>query len=167
MPAPTDDSERPLHPSNPSIRAAEHPERPDPVGEDCAGRPLQVGDQVRLEDPKGRKHLVTLEAGKVFHTHRGGLVMDELIGRPEGVVVTSTGGVPYLALRPLLADYVLSMPRGATVVYPKDAAQILIAADIYPGAHVVEAGAGSGCAHLRAPAGRGTGRPGFVVRTPG
>ncbi len=157
MPAPTDDSERPLHPEQPEH--PEHPERPDPVGEDCAGRPLQVGDQVRLEDPKGRKHLVTLEAGKVFHTHRGGLVMDELIGRPEGVVVTSTGGVPYLALRPLLADYVLSMPRGATVVYPKDAAQILIAADIYPGAHVVEAGAGSGaltCALLRAvgPAGR-------------
>ncbi len=115
--------------------------------------PLQPGEQVRLEDPKGRRHLVTLEPGKVFHTHRGGLALDELIGQPEGVVVKSTGGVPYLALRPLLADYVLSMPRGATVVYPKDAAQILLAADIYPGAHVVEAGAGSGaltCALLRA-----------------
>ena len=96
---------------------------------------------------------MTLEVGKIFHTHRGGLPLDELIGQPEGVVVKSTGGVPYLALRPLLADYVLSMPRGATVVYPKDAAQILIAADIFPGAHVVEAGAGSGaltCALLRA-----------------
>ncbi|HZC27459.1 MAG TPA: tRNA (adenine-N1)-methyltransferase [Actinopolymorphaceae bacterium] len=122
-------------------------------------RPLQAGEQVRLEDTKGRKHLVTLEAGKVFHTHRGGLALDDLIGQPEGIVVKSTGGVPYLALRPLLADYVLSMPRGATVVYPKDAAQILVAADIYPGARVVEAGAGSGaltCALLRAvgPAGR-------------
>jgi tRNA (adenine57-N1/adenine58-N1)-methyltransferase catalytic subunit len=124
---------------------------PDP--ELPAGRLLAAGDQVRLEDQKGRRHLVTLEPGKVFHTHRGGLALDDLIGRPEGVVVKTTGGVPYLALRPLLADYVLSMPRGATVVYPKDAAQILVQADIFPGARVIEAGAGSGaltCALLRA-----------------
>jgi tRNA (adenine57-N1/adenine58-N1)-methyltransferase len=76
-----------------------------------------------------------------------------LIGRPEGVVVSSTGGVDYLALRPLLSDFVLSMPRGATVVYPKDAAAIVGQADIYPGARVLEAGAGSGaltCSLLRA-----------------
>lgn len=116
-------------------------------------RPLRAGEQVRLEDPKGRRHTVTLEPGKTFHTHRGGVSMDDLIGRPEGIVVTSTGGVQYLALRPLLADYVVTMPRGATVIYPKDTAQILIAADIFPGARVVEAGAGSGgltCALLRA-----------------
>jgi tRNA (adenine57-N1/adenine58-N1)-methyltransferase len=116
-------------------------------------RPLRAGEQVRLEDPKGRRHMVTLEPGKTFHTHRGGLLLDELIGQPEGIVVKSSGGVPYLALRPLLSDYVLSMPRGAAVVYPKDAAQILVAADIFPGARVVEAGAGSGsltCALLRA-----------------
>ncbi|GAA2759526.1 tRNA (adenine-N1)-methyltransferase [Actinopolymorpha rutila] len=122
--------------------------------EDTAGaRPLLAGEQVRLEDHKGRKHLVTLEPGKTFHTHRGGIVLDDLIGQPEGVVVKSTGGVPYLALRPLLSDYVLAMPRGAAVVYPKDTAQILVAADVFPGAHVVEAGAGSGsltCALLRA-----------------
>lgn len=108
---------------------------------------------MRLEDPKGRRHLVTLEPGKIFHTHRGGVPLDELIGRPEGVVVTSTGGIGYLALRPLLSDYVVSMPRGATVIYPKDTAQILVNADIFPGATVVEAGAGSGgltCALLRA-----------------
>ncbi|WP_020573836.1 tRNA (adenine-N1)-methyltransferase [Actinopolymorpha alba] len=125
----------------------------DPTDESADARLLQAGEQVRLEDPKGRRHLVTLVPGKTFHTHRGALSFDDLIGRPEGVVVTSTGGVPYLAFRPLLADYVLSMPRGATVVYPKDAAQILITADIFPGAHVVEAGAGSGaltCALLRA-----------------
>lgn len=89
-------------------------------------------------------HTITLTAGQEFHTHRGRLRHDELIGRPEGWVVTNTAGVDYLALRPLLADYVLSMPRGAAVVYPKDAGQIVAMADIFPGARVVEAGVGSG-----------------------
>jgi tRNA (adenine57-N1/adenine58-N1)-methyltransferase len=108
---------------------------------------------VQLTDPKGRMHTIELAAGKEFHTHRGVIPHDELIGKPEGVVVTSAGGTDYLALRPLLSDYVLSMPRGATVVYPKDAAQIVGMADIFPGARVVEAGAGSGaltCSLLRA-----------------
>jgi tRNA (adenine57-N1/adenine58-N1)-methyltransferase len=115
--------------------------------------PFAVGDLVQLTDPKGRMHTVELVAGKEFHTHRGLIRHDDLIGQPEGVVVTSVGGTTYLALRPLLADYVLSMPRGATVVYPKDAGQIVAMADIFPGAHVVEAGAGSGaltCSLLRA-----------------
>jgi tRNA (adenine57-N1/adenine58-N1)-methyltransferase len=112
-----------------------------------------VGDLVQLTDPKGRRHTVQLAAGKQFHTHRGILEHDALIGQPEGIVVTSTGGTTYLAVRPLLADFVLSMPRGATVVYPKDAAHIIAAADVFPGAHVLEAGAGSGaltCSLLRA-----------------
>jgi tRNA (adenine57-N1/adenine58-N1)-methyltransferase catalytic subunit len=107
-------------------------------------RLLEAGDQVRLEDPKGKRHLITLVPGKIFHTHKGGIALDDLIGQPEGIVATSTGGVAYLVLRPLLADYVVAMPRGAAVIYPKDAAQILVVADIFPGAHVVEAGAGSG-----------------------
>jgi tRNA (adenine57-N1/adenine58-N1)-methyltransferase len=102
------------------------------------------GDRVQLTDPKGRMHTITLVAGKDFHTHKGSLAHDALIGAPEGSVVTTTGGVAYLAFRPLLADYVLSMPRGAAVVYPKDAGQVVHMADIYPGAHVVEAGVGSG-----------------------
>ncbi|HEY9408186.1 MAG TPA: tRNA (adenine-N1)-methyltransferase [Jiangellaceae bacterium] len=106
--------------------------------------PFVVGDQVQLTDPKGRHHTITLEAGKEFHTHKGSFAHDALIGSPEGTVVTSTGGTAYLALRPLLADYVLSMPRGAAVIYPKDAAQIVAMADIFPGARVVEAGVGSG-----------------------
>jgi tRNA (adenine57-N1/adenine58-N1)-methyltransferase len=96
---------------------------------------------------------VVLEPGKSFHTHRGALAHDDLIGQPEGVVVTSTSGAVYLALRPLLADFVLSMPRGAQVIYPKDAAQIVAMGDIFPGARVLEAGAGSGaltCSLLRA-----------------
>ncbi len=96
---------------------------------------------------------MVLATGASFHTHRGALAHDDLIGRPEGVVVHSANGTPYLALRPLLADYVLSMPRGAAVIYPKDAAQIIGWGDIFPGARVLEAGAGSGaltCSLLRA-----------------
>ncbi|MFC7550067.1 tRNA (adenine-N1)-methyltransferase [Plantactinospora sp. GCM10030261] len=115
--------------------------------------PFRAGDRVQLTDPKGRLHTITLEPGRSFHTHRGALAHDDLIGRPDGSVVTSTGGTAYLALRPLLADYVLSMPRGAQVIYPKDAAQIVAMGDIFPGARVLEAGAGSGaltCSLLRA-----------------
>jgi tRNA (adenine57-N1/adenine58-N1)-methyltransferase len=115
--------------------------------------PFAPGDQAQLTDPKGRHHLAVLQPGKVFHTHRGSLALDDLIGSPEGSVVRSSAGIPYVALRPLLADFTLSMTRGAAVVYPKDAAQILAMADIYPGARVLEAGAGSGalsCWLLRA-----------------
>ena len=105
--------------------------------------PLAVGDQVQLTDPKGKMHTITLEAGKQFHTHRGILSHDELIGGPDAVTV-GIGTTTYLALRPLLPDFVLSMPRGAQVVYPKDSANIVGMADIFPGAHVVEAGVGSG-----------------------
>jgi tRNA (adenine57-N1/adenine58-N1)-methyltransferase len=120
---------------------------------------LQPGERVQLTDPKGRLHTVTLVVGKQFHTHRGAIEHDDLIGHPEGIVVNSTSGTGYLALRPLLADFVLSMPRGAAVIYPKDAAQILTFGDIHPGATVIEAGAGSGaltCSLLRAvgPTGR-------------
>src|SRR3984957_3252238 len=100
------------------------------------------GDQVQLTDPKGRQHRLVLTAGKTFHTHRGSVAHDDLIGQPEGSLVVSSGGTPYIALRPLLADYSLAMPRGAAVVYPKDAAQIVALADIFPGATVIEAGAG-------------------------
>jgi tRNA (adenine57-N1/adenine58-N1)-methyltransferase len=98
---------------------------------------------VQLTDPKGRMHTITLEAGRQFHTHKGILEHDALLGGPEGVVVT-IGTTSYLALRPLLSDFVLSMPRGAQVVYPKDAGQVVQMADVFPGAHVVEAGVGSG-----------------------
>ncbi|MCP3803688.1 tRNA (adenine-N1)-methyltransferase [Allokutzneria sp. A3M-2-11 16] len=115
--------------------------------------PFQPGDRVQLTDPKGRKYTVVLEAGKDYHTHRGAIAHDDLIGEPEGSVVTSAGNTLFLAMRPLLADYVLSMPRGAQVIYPKDAAQIVMWGDIFPGARVLEAGAGSGaltCSLLRA-----------------
>jgi tRNA (adenine57-N1/adenine58-N1)-methyltransferase len=120
---------------------------------------FEPGERVQLSDNKGRLHTVTLEPGKQFHTHRGAIEHDSLIGQPEGSLAMSTGGTAYLALRPLLADFVLSMPRGAAVIYPKDAAQIVALGDIYPGATVLEAGAGSGaltCSLLRAvgPTGR-------------
>jgi tRNA (adenine57-N1/adenine58-N1)-methyltransferase catalytic subunit len=121
--------------------------------------PFRAGERVQLSDPKGRLHTVTLETGKQFHTHRGAIEHDGLIGAPEGSVIASTAGTLYLALRPLLTDFVLSMPRGAAVIYPKDAAQIVAMGDICPGATVLEAGAGSGsltCSLLRAvgPTGR-------------
>jgi tRNA (adenine57-N1/adenine58-N1)-methyltransferase len=114
---------------------------------------------VRLVDGKGRRHNICLQAGASFHTNRGAIQHDDLIGRAEGFTVTSTSGGEYLVFRPLLNEFVVSMPRGAAVVYPKDAAQIVAMADIFPGAHVVEAGVGSGaltCSLLRAvgPTGR-------------
>ncbi|EPZ19928.1 tRNA (adenine-N1)-methyltransferase [Mycobacteroides abscessus] len=115
--------------------------------------PFIVGDRVQLTDAKGRHYTMVLEPGKEFHTHRGAIVHDEVIGIPEGSVVKSTNGDQFLVLRPLLLDYVLSMPRGAQVIYPKDAAQIVHDGDIFPGARVLEAGAGSGaltCSLLRA-----------------
>jgi tRNA (adenine57-N1/adenine58-N1)-methyltransferase len=121
--------------------------------------PFEAGDQVQLTDPKGRHHQVVLTPGKTFFTHRGSLSHDDLIGREDGSVVMSSGGTPYVALRPLLADFTLAMKRGAAVVYPKDAAQIVAMADVFPGARVIEAGAGSGaltCWLLRAVGETGT-----------
>ena len=115
--------------------------------------PFDVGDRVQLTDAKGRKYTVVLVAGAEFFTHHGAVRHDDLIGAPEGTIITSTKDANYLALRPLLTDYVLSMPRGAQVIYPKDAAQIVHEGDIFPGARVLEAGAGSGaltCSLLRA-----------------
>ncbi|GAB3677546.1 tRNA (adenine-N1)-methyltransferase [Angustibacter aerolatus] len=115
-----------------------------PTGADHRRGLLAEGERVQLTDPKGRLHTITLQRGRSFHTHAGWFAHEALIGRPEGVTVTNTGGIEYLALRPLLSDYVLSMPRGAAVVYPKDAGQVVAMADIFPGARVVEAGVGSG-----------------------
>ena len=106
--------------------------------------PFRPGDRVQLTDERRRMNTITLEEGGEFHTHRGVLVHDDLIGQPEGTVITNSVGVQYQALRPLLKDFVLSMPRGAAVVYPKDAGQIITMADIFPGARVIEAGVGSG-----------------------
>ena len=110
--------------------------------------PFRAGDRVQLTGPKGRMNTITLELGKLFHSHRGVLPHDAIIGLPDGSVVTNNAGVEHLALRPLLTDFVMSMPRGAAIVYPKDAAQILALADIFPGATVVEAGVGSGALSL-------------------
>ena len=125
----------------------------EPIVGHAHSGPFRIGDRVQLTDPKGRHNTLTLEPGKAYHTHRGLLQHDDLIGLADGSVVMSSAGTPYLALRPLLADYVLSMPRGAQVIYPKDAAQIVAMGDIFPGAKVLEAGAGSGalsCSLLRA-----------------
>lgn len=113
-------------------------EAPLPVG------PFREGDRVQLTGPKGRLNTITLRAGEKFGTHRGDLLHDEIIGKAEGTVVLNQTGVEYLAFRPLLSDFVMSMPRGAAIIYPKDSAQIVTMGDIFPGARVVEAGVGSG-----------------------
>lgn len=115
--------------------------------------PFTVGERVQLTDAKGRHYTMSLTPGAEFHTHRGSIAHDALIGLQQGSVVKSSNGAPFLVLRPLLVDYIMSMPRGPQVIYPKDAAQIVHEGDIFPGARVLEAGAGSGaltCSLLRA-----------------
>ncbi len=102
------------------------------------------GDRIQLTDPKGKMYTFTIMLGKEWHTHKGWIVHDDLIGMPEGSVVSTTAGLKFTAFKPLLGDFVLSMPRGATIVYPKDAAMIIGVADVFPGAKVIEAGVGSG-----------------------
>jgi tRNA (adenine57-N1/adenine58-N1)-methyltransferase catalytic subunit len=107
-------------------------------------RPLTVGERVLLVDSKQRRHLITLADGGEFHSHTGVLRHDDLIGRDEGISVRTTMGARLLAVRPTLGEYVLEMPRGAQVIYPKDLGPILLLADIFPGARVLESGVGSG-----------------------
>src|SRR6476659_3848025 len=132
------------------------PRHPDVLPDAWAGvhrGPLRAGEWVRLTDQKGRKHNFELVPGKRFFSNRGHLEHDDLIGREEGFAVASSAGGEYLVFRPLLTEFVVSMPRGAAVVYPKDAAQIVAMADVFPGADVIEAGVGSGaltCSLLRA-----------------
>lgn len=126
------------------------PSAPDrsALGQDRRRGPLRPGDRVQVRDPKGRLHTITLVAGGRFQTNRGTLDHDAVIGRPDGQVVRTPEGREFQVLRPLLSDYVMSMPRGAAIVYPKDAGTIIQMGDIFPGATVVEAGAGSGALSL-------------------
>lgn len=106
--------------------------------------PFQEGDRVQLTDEKGKLYSITLRKGDQWHSHKGWINHDDIIGKSEGIILTANGGTSYQAFRPLLTDFVLSMPRGATIVYPKDAALILGFGDIAPGLRILEAGAGSG-----------------------
>ena len=105
---------------------------------------FSIGDRIQLTDPKGKMYTFTITQGKEWHTHKGWIVHNDLVGMPEGSVVSTSAGLKFTAFKPLLGDFVLSMPRGATIVYPKDAAMIVGVADIFPGAKVIEAGVGSG-----------------------
>ena len=104
---------------------------------------FSAGDRIQLTDPKGKMYTFTITPGKEWHTHKGWIVHNDLIGLPEGSVVSTSAGLQFTAFKPLLGDFVLSMPRGATIVYPKDAAMIITVADVFPGAKVIEAGVGS------------------------
>jgi len=107
-------------------------------------RPFTAGDKVILIDGKNRWYLLTLKDGGEFHSHTGFVSHDAIIGQPEGFVANSTKGTRYDCFRPTLQDFILKMPRGAQVIYPKDLGPILMLADIYPGAKVLESGIGSG-----------------------
>lgn len=111
-------------------------------------RNFQYGDRVQFTDAKGKLYSITLIPGGEWHTHKGWLKHDEIVGQPEGSIFATNGDLKFQAFRPLLGDYVLSMPRGATIIYPKDAAMILGVADIKPGVRVLESGIGSGALTL-------------------
>jgi tRNA (adenine57-N1/adenine58-N1)-methyltransferase catalytic subunit len=110
--------------------------------------PFQDGEQILLIDQRGKRHLIFLRKSETFHSDRGWVPHDSIIGHPEGSWVRSSMGLRYIAVRPTLAEYALEMPRGAQVIYPKDLAMILFWADIYPGCRVLEAGMGSGALTL-------------------
>ena len=112
------------------------------------GAPFQDGEQVLLIDQRGKRHLIFLRKSETFHSDRGWISHDAVIGQPEGTWLRSSMGLRYVALRPTLAEFVLDMPRGAQVIYPKDLAMILFWADVYPGCRVLEAGMGSGALTL-------------------
>ena len=105
---------------------------------------FKEGDRVQLTDSKGKMYSFYLSRGGQWHSHKGWINHDSIIGVSEGTTLLSSSGTQYQAMRPLLNDYLLSMPRGATIIYPKDSAVIVGYADIFPGAKVLEAGAGSG-----------------------
>lgn len=124
------------------------PASPRPLGQCLRRGPLREGDRVQVRDPKGRLHTITLVRGGRFQTNRGTLDHDRVIGGPDGQVVRTPEGREFQVMRPLLSDYVMSMPRGATIVYPKDAGTIVQMGDVFPGARVLEAGVGSGALSL-------------------
>lgn len=105
---------------------------------------FELGDKVLLVDSKKRRYLVSLKEGGEFHSHSGYLAHSDIVGKSEGLVITSTKGGAYCVLRPTLEDFVVEMPRGAQVIYPKDLATVCMIADISPGTRVFESGVGSG-----------------------
>jgi tRNA (adenine57-N1/adenine58-N1)-methyltransferase len=123
--------------------------------------PIRAGERVLLVDNKQRRHLVTLSEGGEFHTHAGFVAHNEIIGQSDGCMVRTTRGARLTVVRPTLAEYVLEMPRGAQVIYPKDLGPILVLADVFPGAQILESGVGSGALTLALL--RAIGRTGHVT----
>jgi tRNA (adenine57-N1/adenine58-N1)-methyltransferase catalytic subunit len=111
-------------------------------------RPFAAGERALLVDSKARRYLVTLAEGGQFHSHAGITAHDDILGQQEGITVRSTAGARYTVVRPTLADFVLKMPRGAQVIYPKDLGPLLMLADVFPGARVFESGVGSGAVSM-------------------
>src|SRR5437016_14637167 len=123
--------------------------------------PLKAGEQIVLIDKAGRRHRVRLKAGERHSLHSGVIAHDELIGRPEGIVIVTQLGAKLLAVRPTFAEQVTGRRRQAQPIYPKDLGAILVGADLHPGARVLEAGTGTGALTLAAL--RAVGEQGLVV----
>ncbi|MFP7696169.1 tRNA (adenine-N1)-methyltransferase [Trueperella sp. LYQ143] len=117
---------------------------PHPYGAERRRGPFRAGERVQITDIKGRKYTTMLTTDGYFQSTRGNFYHREVIGQPEGTILVTQSGHSLQLMRPLVCDYVLSMPRGATPIYPKDAGQIIQHGDIFPGARVLEAGVGSG-----------------------
>lgn len=144
MPDPTPSAASTDEFAPPRPAAARSPDRSAERWAEAADRSFRVDEQILLIDRKKRRYLLTLAAGGEFHTHSGFVAHDDIIGRDEGAALRSTRGATFTAFRPTLSDFVLKMPRGAQVIYPKDLGPILMLADIFPGARVLESGVGSG-----------------------
>lgn len=121
---------------------------PPPEDATDLGAPLAAGESVLLVDPKGREYLRELRPGRRYSLHAGVVDADALIGRPAGLRIRSSLGQPFLVLRPTYARLIPNLPRQAQVIYPKDAASILMYGDVYPGARVIESGVGPGALTL-------------------
>jgi tRNA (adenine57-N1/adenine58-N1)-methyltransferase len=123
--------------------------------------PFEAGERALLVDERGRRFLIKLHPGSTFHFHGGAVPHELILGSEEGVAVHSTTGARLICFRPTMSDFILKMPRGAQVIYPKDIGAILVYADIAPGTRVLEAGTGSGALTLALA--RAAGPDGMIV----
>lgn len=105
---------------------------------------IRVGDDVLLYLSRKRTFLVRVEEGKTFHTHKGFIQLDNLVGKQPGTRVTSNTGTEFTALKPTLRDYVFKSQRKTQIMYPKDIALVVMFSGIGPCSRVVEAGTGTG-----------------------
>ncbi len=111
--------------------------------------PMREGEDVIIVDPKGEEKMLVLKAGKVHGTHKGNLSHDDIIGKADAGRAWTQMGAEYRYFRPTYIQYVMNQKRHAQIIYPKDTGPIMLWADIFPGAFVVEAGIGWGALSVK------------------